>query len=121
MAVHPLKALIAIPLVLLGIAALAGDGDGVNLRITNDGIVDIYVTVQDMNTKPRAAVMAHQRINGFVSVPISVTPDAGGLANISWTAVSVDNQDRRCGHGVRSGLNDGATVNVHADSECAGN
>ena len=119
MAVHPRKAFIAAPLVLIGVAALAGDG--VSLKITNDGIVDIYVTVQDTNTHPRSAAITHQRINGFVSVPISVTPDANGLANISWTAVAVDSDDRRCGRGARSGLNDGANVNVHADSQCAGN
>jgi hypothetical protein len=118
MAMHSCKTLIAPPLLLFALLALAGDG--VNLQITNDGIVDIFVTVQDMNTKPHAVVMAHQRINGFVSVPISATTDASGLANISWTAVAVDTQDRHCGRGKRSGLSDGANVNVHADSECTG-
>jgi hypothetical protein len=118
MAIHSCKTLIALPLLLFALLALAGDG--VNLQITNDGIVDIFVTVQDMNTKPHAVVMAHQRINGFVSVPISATTDASGLANISWTAVAVDTQDRHCGRGKRSGLSDGANVNVHADSECTG-
>jgi hypothetical protein len=118
MAIHSCKTLIVLPLLLFALLALAGDG--VNLQITNDGIVDIFVTVQDMNTKPHAMVMAHQRINGFVSVPISATTDASGLANISWTAVAVDTQDRHCGRGKRSGLSDGANVNVHADSECTG-
>jgi hypothetical protein len=118
MAARPRKTLIALPLILSAVAALAGDG--VNLGITNDGIVDIFVTVQDTSTKPRAVVMAHQRINGFVTVPISVSTDATGVANISWTAVAVDAQDRHCGHGARSGLSDGTNVNVHADSECTG-
>jgi hypothetical protein len=52
--------------------------------------------------------------------PISATTDAAGLANVSWTAVAVDAQDRHCGRGVRRGLSDGANVNVHADSECTG-
>jgi hypothetical protein len=119
MAAHRRKTLAVFSLMLLGAVALAGDGE--NLRITNDSIIDIFVTVQDTSTKPSIEVVAHQRVNGFASIPISVSTDATGLANVSWTAVRVDGADRRCGRGEQRGLNNDATVNVHADSDCPGN
>jgi len=106
------------PLVLLCAAALGGDG--INLTVTNDGIVDVYVTVYDTSVAPRATVLSHQRINGFTSVPISVSADAGGRANVAWSAISVDNTDQHCGHGTRSRLSGDANINVHADSDCPG-
>lgn len=93
-------------------------GDGISLTVTNDGIVDIYVTVYDISVKPKATVLSHQRINGFASAPISVTADGGGRGNVSWSAVSVDKSDRHCGHGRRSGLSGDANINVHVDSFC---
>lgn len=93
-------------------------GDGINLSVTNDGIVDIYVTVYDTSTNPRTAVASHQRINGFTSIPVSVSADAAGRGNISWTAVGVDSRDQRCGRGTSNSLTADANVNVHADSDC---
>jgi hypothetical protein len=118
MALHRALArkLVGVPLSLLCMAAFGGDG--INLTVTNDGIVDIYVTVYDVSTKPTTAVASHQRINGFTSIPISVSADATGRANISWTAVGVDNRDQRCGHGTGNSLTADANVNVHADSDC---
>jgi hypothetical protein len=116
MAARRYKAPGALALALLAAIALAGDG--VNLKITNDSVIDVFVTVQDASTNPPGVVLTHQRINGFTSIPISVAPDAVGLANISWTAVRTDPQDRRCGHGLKMGLANDATVNVHADSDC---
>jgi len=113
---HSCKALGALSLVLIGAMALAGDG--VNLKITNDSIIDVFVTVQDLNTNPKVVVLDHQRINGFVTVPLSVSAGASGRANISWTAIRVDSSDRRCGHATVTGLDDDANVNVHANSEC---
>jgi hypothetical protein len=113
---HSCKTLGALSLVLLGAIALAGDG--VDLKITNDSVIDVFVTVQDMNMNPNVIVLSHERINGFASVPLSVSAGATGRANISWTAIRVDNSDRRCGHATVTGLDNDATVNVHADSEC---
>ena len=106
-----------IPLVF---AAPALGGNGIDLNITNDGIEDIFVTVYDMSTEPHTTVLEHARINGFTKVPISAIPDATGRANLSWSAISVDDRARKCGHEVRVGLEDNAFVNVHADSTCAG-
>jgi len=111
----PIPAGIAAVTLLLAGAAVSG-GEGVTITITNDGVEDIYVTIYDANTKEPLA--EHQRLNGFSSIPISANPDAQGAANISWTAISVDGRERRCGHGSRSGIENDATVNVHADSSC---
>jgi hypothetical protein len=101
-------------LILAGAAAFGGEG--ITITVTNDGVEDIYVTVVD--TTANAPLIEHQRLNGFASIPISASADATGLANISWTTISVDNRERHCGRGTRTGLDNAATVNVHADSGC---
>jgi hypothetical protein len=103
---------------LLSIAGSAAGGGAINLIVANDGIVDIFVTIYDMSATPSAAVISHQRMNGFTTIPISVNPDATGKASISWTAISVDDRDRQCGHATKTNLDDGASVNVHVDSGC---
>jgi len=117
MRAHPYIALGGPTLILFGAIALAGDG--VNLSITNDSTNDIFVTVRDMNTNPNVTVLEHQLINGFATIPLSVSADATGRANISWTAIRADALDRHCGHAARKGLDNDANVNVHADSDCA--
>jgi hypothetical protein len=104
------------PFLLLCAAAIGGEG--INLTVTNDGIVDIFVSVYDTSVGPSAVVLSHQRINGFTSVPISVSADAGGRGNVSWTAIGVDNRDPQCGRGASNGLSGDATVNVHVGSGC---
>jgi hypothetical protein len=106
----------AIPLLLLGSAALGGEG--IQVSITNDGTDDILVTVYDMTVGPNAVVLSHARINGFTTVPLSVAPDATGHANVSWTAVTTDPNGRKCGHADHLGLSDSASVTVRADSNC---
>jgi hypothetical protein len=106
----------ALPLAFLATPALSGDG--VSLNITNDGTDDILVTVYDTTLGPNAVVLSHTRINGFTTIPLSVAPDASGRANISWTAVSADANDRKCGHADNIGLGDSASVSVRADSTC---
>jgi hypothetical protein len=105
---------------LLLLCAMARGDDGINLTVTNDGIVDIYVTLYDTSTKPKTIVLSHQRINGFTSVPISVGADSSGRGNVSWTAIGVDTSDPRCGRGSSDGLSGEANVNVHVDSGCSG-
>ncbi|HEX3396385.1 MAG TPA: hypothetical protein VHS76_06755 [Steroidobacteraceae bacterium] len=109
--------LIVWPAVLLGAAALGGDG--VNLTVTNDGIRDVFVTVHDLSSTSSLTVVDHQRLNGFTSIPVSVSADGTGRANVSWTAITVDNHQQQCGHATKNGLADGASVNVHVDSDCS--
>ena len=107
--------ILALPLLMIG-AALGGEG--VQVKITNDGTQDIVVTVYDMNANPRAILLQNARINGFTSVPISAIADATGRANLAWTATSVDATSATCGHADTLGLANDSAVNVHADSSC---
>jgi hypothetical protein len=108
-----------LPLLLVSQGALGGL-NGIDVKITNDGTEDIVVTVYDTSTEPNAIVLSHERINGFTSVPISLAADEAGRANLSWTAITADSTARKCGHETKAGLIDSASVNVHADSDCAG-
>ncbi len=107
--------MLSLPLLMTG-TALAGEG--VQVRITNDGIQDINVTVYDMNAKPRAVLLQNARINGFTSLPVSATADAEGRANLAWTATTVDPNSAKCGHADNLGLRNDSAVHVHADSSC---
>jgi hypothetical protein len=113
-----------LPLLLLS-AAAAGGLSGVDVSIANDGTEDVVVTVYDTSTQPNgqpnAVELARERINGFTRIPVSLTADQTGRANIAWTAVTADPADprsRKCGHATQVGLTDSALVSVHADSEC---
>jgi hypothetical protein len=101
------------------VARPAFSGDGVSLVITNDGTEDIEVTVYDTTLGPKAVVLSHARINGFTTIPLSVAADDTGRANISWTAVTADKNDRKCGHADSVGLGDASAVTVRADSDCS--
>ena len=109
---------LAIAAATLALMAASAVADGINVTITNDGTEDINVTVYDTTVGPRKVILS-QRINGFSTVPLYVSPDATGRANLSWTAVTVDPRNRRCGHAEQVGLADSAQVHVHADSDCA--
>jgi len=106
----------AIPLLCAG-AALGGEG--VQVKITNDGTKDIVVTVYDMNTRTPRVVLENERINGFTSVPINVIGDTAGRAIISLTATSSDGISPECGRGKRVELSDSSSLSVHADSSCS--
>ena len=108
--------ILALPLLMIGTAL---GGEGLQVKITNDGTQDIVVTVYDMNAKPRAILLQNARINGFTSVPVSAIGDATGHANLSWTATSTDGTSAKCGHDDTSGLRNDSAVNVHADSSCS--
>jgi hypothetical protein len=107
--------ILALPLLMVGTAL---GGEGVQVKITNDGTQDMVVTVYDMNASPRIILLRNARINGFTSVPVSAIADATGRANLSWTATSTDATSTRCGHDDTLGLSNDSAVNVHADSSC---
>jgi hypothetical protein len=94
-------------------------GEGVALNISNEGIEDIYVTVYDTNTEPSTPVLQHERINGFTKVHIIATADVTGRANLTWSAISVDDRSRECGREVRTGLEEEAFVSVRVDAACS--
>jgi hypothetical protein len=106
----------AIPVLFAGTAL---GGEGVQVKITNDGTEDIVVTVYDMNTSPERVLLENAHINGFTSVPINAIGDATGRANLSWTATSTDATSRKCGHDDTVSVNNDGSVNVHAESSCS--
>jgi hypothetical protein len=108
--------LLSLPLLMVGTAL---GGEGVQVKITNDGTSDIVVTVYDMNANPQRVVLQNARINGFTSVPISAIGDASGRANLSWTATSTGTASPRCGHNDTRGVGNDAAVSVYADSSCS--
>jgi hypothetical protein len=108
--------LTSLPLLMMGTAL---GGEGVQVKITNDGTQDIIVTVYDMNAQPQRILLQNARINGFTSVPISAIGDASGRANLSWTATSTDSASPRCGHDNTLGVGNDSAVSVHADSSCS--
>jgi hypothetical protein len=113
-----IKAAAALVIPLLTAGAALG-GEGVQVNITNDGTQDIVVTVYDMNSHPKRAVLQNARINGFTSVPIFAIADAKGRANLAWTATSTDQTAAKCGHADTLGIGNDAAVNVHAESSCS--
>jgi hypothetical protein len=100
------------------LTASSAMADGVPVTITNDGTDDIVVTVYDTTVGPRSVILS-QRMNSFSTVPLYMSPDSTGRANLSWTAVTVDPRERRCGHADQQGVADSSQINVHADSACA--
>lgn len=92
--------------------------DTLPITVTNDNPDDVIVSLYDMNTKPRSKMLSRQRISGFASIPISVTPDADGNGHVYWTAISADPEHRKCGRKDRPGLATDTSVHVYAKSDC---
>jgi hypothetical protein len=107
-----------LPLILVSAAAVGGL-NGIDVVITNDSTDDVMVTVYDMSTHPRSELLSSERINGFTKISVALSPDENGRGNVAWSAVSVDQSSRKCGHAVSMGLTDSQAVSVHADSECS--
>jgi hypothetical protein len=99
---------------LLGAPAFSDD---VPVNITNDGTDAIMVTVYDTSVRPHVKILS-QRVNGFATVPVNVSSDSTGRANIAWTAVTVDPNERKCGHAARPGLGTSSAVTVNATEDC---
>ncbi len=106
-------------LLLLSIAPAFGD-DGMSITISNDTTRNIRVTVFDQNAHPAQKIVSNQTINGFASISVTVSTDDSGLGHISWTATTVDQDMRRCGHHDKPGLHDQDTVHVYVNAECPG-
>jgi hypothetical protein len=101
---------------LYGPCALADDS--VPITVTNDNTDDVIISLYDINTTPRSKLLSHQRINGFASIPLSVTAGADGTGHVYWTAVTADPGTRKCGRKDKPGLQSDASVHVYAKSDC---
>jgi hypothetical protein len=112
-----IKAALILSCVPLLFAGTATAGEGVEVKITNDGTQDIVVTIYDMNVSPGRVILTNVRINGFTSVTVSLVGDATGKGRLSWTANNTDAASPKCGH-ADSVVSNAGSVNVHADSSC---
>jgi hypothetical protein len=104
-------------LFLAGTAAPAGDG--LTITLNNNTTANLIVSVYDLNPQPPQKILSGEVINGFASIKISISSDDSGRGHLSWTARTVDRDMRRCGHHDKPRLNDGDTVHVYANGECA--
>jgi hypothetical protein len=104
----------AVPLLWAGTALR---GEGIAVTITNDGAEDLMVTVYDKSTDPQRVVLNNARLNGFTSVPITMTGDGTGKANLSWTAISAESLTPKCGH-EDAVVGNTAAVKVHVSASC---
>jgi hypothetical protein len=103
-------------MLLMSAAAVAEDP--LTIRIYNDDADAIVVSVYDMNAQSPEAVIAHQRINGFAWIPISVAAGAAGKGHVKWFARNVDSSFHLCGSQEVHGVAYDALVYVFADSSC---
>jgi hypothetical protein len=104
---------------LSGSSARGGD-DVLTITIDNNSSDNLLVTVYDQNTTPPQRVLSTTEIYGSASISVSISPDASGMGHLSWNAMTMDHDMRRCGHNDKPNLSDGDTVNVHADNDCGG-
>ena len=113
-----MKTTVIVACLSLLLASSTRAGEGLQIKITNDGTQDIMVTFYDRNAATGHIVMQGTRINGFTSVPITVVGDASGKANLSWTAISTDTASPKCGFGNVSGIAGDTSLSVHVDATC---
>jgi hypothetical protein len=93
--------------------------DGLTITINNDSSDGLFITVYDRSSSPPQQVLSHSTLYGNASISVSIAADGSGHGHLSWTAITIDHVMRKCSHNQKSHLNDGDTVNVHANGDCA--
>jgi hypothetical protein len=86
--------------------------------VVNDTTDNLTVTIYDRNLQRHQRVVSGQVIYGNASIAITITADNFGSGHLAWDASTIDRDFHQCGHGDAGGLNDGASVHVHADAKC---
>ena len=95
-------------------------GDGtLTIRVTNDTIDNLVVTLSDRNLSPHQTVLSGQVIYSNASLVTSISADASGQGHVYWRAMTTDREMRHCGHQGVQGINDGDTIRVYADGSCS--
>ena len=100
-------------------SAVVHGQNGLTISILNDSGDALIVNVYDLGPKPPQQVVANAAIYGNASLTVSIAPNDAGRGHVRWTAVTQDSDMRACGHGDKSNLQDGGTVTVHANGQCA--
>lgn len=104
---------------LMALASTAAyGGEGIMITISNDTSDNILVTAYDRNSNQ--LVLSSRPIYGSASITVTITADDSGQGHLSWTATTIDRDMHQCGRNDKPNLNDGDTVNVHADGDCGG-
>ena len=103
---------------LIGFTDPALSQGGLSVTINNDTSDAIYVTAYDRNANPPQVVLSNRAIYGSASLTVMITADASGRGHLTWTATTIDRDMHMCGRNDKPNLNDGDTVNVHADTDC---
>jgi len=97
--------------------AVLGDG-GLMITLLNDSSDSLLVTAYDNGIQPPQTLASDREIYGNASMTVSIAAGRQGRGHLSWNAVTVDRDMRKCGQSDNPHLNDGDTVNVHADEDC---
>jgi hypothetical protein len=113
------RIILAIACLPLSFSVPAALADGLMITINNDSSDNLFVTVFDRSSSPPQQVLSHTAVYGNASISVSIAADKSGRGHLSWTAMTIDRDMRKCGHNEKSNLNDGDTVTVHADGGCA--
>lgn len=113
-----LGVLLLVAMLQVGAQPAALAQDGLTIRLLNDTPDNLLVTLYDRSVRPPQRVLSGAVINGNSSISVALTPDASGRGNLSWNAVTVDQDMRRCGRRTRHGVNGGDTVRVFANRRC---
>jgi hypothetical protein len=93
-------------------------GSGMTITINNNTSSELLVTAYDLNSGSAQRVLSSEKINSFASMSVTINPDQFGRGHLSWTAVAGDRDAQTCGHDEDTGLSDGDTVHVYANSSC---
>jgi hypothetical protein len=113
-------ATIALACLFSCVGGAADLGGGLTITVRNDTTDNLILTIYDRNTRPPQKVLSGTVVLGSASIPVSISADSSGHGHLSWTAITVDPDMRMCGHSDKPHLNDGDTVHVQANGDCAG-
>jgi len=106
--------------IVLSCAHTSALGQGtVTIHVLNDTTDNLEVTLYDRNLRRHQIVLSGQVIYGNASIALTISADSSGRGHVYWKAFTTARDMRRCGQHEKSGLNDGDTVHVWANSRCS--
>ena len=91
----------------------------ITIHLQNDTPDNLEVTLYDRNLRHQQMVLSGQIIYGNASIATTISADSSGLGHVYWKAFTTDRDMRRCGHHQKSGVSDGDTIHVWANSRCS--
>jgi hypothetical protein len=111
---------VALVCILLSCAHTSALGQGtITIHVLNDTPDNLEVTLYDRNLRRRQMILSAQVIYGNASIATTISADSSGLGHVYWRAITTSRDMRRCGRHEKSGVNDGDTIRVWANSRCS--